>query len=162
MLISQYIFYFLEQPACEIFTKHHKRLSYSIQTDPIAIATLLNAEGIIDNATLNKIQTLEDMGTVFLLQEMEKAIYKSYLNLKKFAIILTKFKDTDLVGKSILKAYGNYIFHHSKCKLLLIQEKRPLLMITMKLQKPMTIYKLLFQEIMSLSLRKCVLTGQQQ
>lgn len=115
MPISQCIFHFLEQPACEIFTKHHKRLSLSIQTDPIAIATLLNAEGVIDNATLNKIQTLEDMGTVVLLQEMEKAIYKSYLNLKKFAIILTKFKDTDLVGKSILKAYGNYIFHHSKC-----------------------------------------------
>ena len=85
---------------------------------------------------------------------MEKAIYKSYLNLKKFAIILTKFKDTDLVGKSILKAYGNYIFHHSKCKLLLIQEKRPLLMITMKLTKLVTIYKLLFQGIMSLSLGK--------
>ena len=100
---------FLEQPACDIFTKHHKRLSLSIQTDPIVIATLLNAEGVIDNATLKKIRTLEDMRTIVLLQEMEKAVYKSYLNLKKFAIILTKFTSTYSVGESILKAYGNYI-----------------------------------------------------
>ena len=100
---------FLEQPACDIFTKHRPRLSLCVKTDPIAIATLLNAEGVIDNATLNKIRTLEDMRIIVLLQEMEKAVYKSYLNLKKFAIILTKFKNTYLVGESILKAYGNYI-----------------------------------------------------
>ena len=124
MLVLQCIFHFLEQPACEIFAMHHNRLSLSIQTDPIVIATLLNAEGVIDNATLNKIQILEDTGTAVLLEKMEKAVYKNYLNLKKFAIILAKFKNTGLVGESILRAYGNYSFHHSQCKLLPIQKQR--------------------------------------
>ena len=105
----QCIIHFLEQSACEIFTKHHKRLSLSIQTDPVVIAIILNAEGIIDNATLNIIQISENKGIRFLLYAMKKAVYKRNLNLKKIAIILKKFKNTVLVGKSILKAYGNYI-----------------------------------------------------
>lgn len=76
---------------------------------PVKVAQLLFSERCISEATLDKIETLEDSldgKKTTLLSAIQTSVSSNHKMLKTLACSLSKFKDTKLLSEKITSEYG--------------------------------------------------------
>ena len=103
----------IERPqilALSIFDEQHSLLSESL-SDPVRVARLLNAEGVISTQVVNSVEaasrsTLNQRK--ILLSALREAIQANHTFLQSFAIVLLKVTGNVQLGQGIFDNYGEY------------------------------------------------------
>ena len=81
---------------------------------PVEMSQLLYSEGCIAEMALNKIESLEGSPQdrkANLMTAIHEGISLDHKKLKMLATVLSKFKETRLIGKDLLSEYSEYFFN---------------------------------------------------
>ena len=87
--------------------------------NPVRVAQLLYSERCINEKTLDKMETLEDVldeKKTTLLTALYTAISSDHKMLKALATVLSQFEETKLLSERIISEYGK-----KSCALLVVQ-----------------------------------------
>ena len=88
---------------------------FQVMKNPILVAHQLFAENVLNEAVISEIDqclSLSDQ-KCFLLGSIFESLRRDHRNLKVFASILLCYRDTVIIGKSLLNQYSEYCYTHA-------------------------------------------------
>ena len=107
ILASYYLislFTFLEFKACKVFDDYYLPLFETID-DPVKLASILGASGIIEHELVTKIEKTDEERTCTLLAVVQQSICRNNASFRHFAEDLKKLPATAAIGHEILTTY---------------------------------------------------------
>ena len=105
---------YLTTEATGVFQCYADTLSQSL-INPVKVSQLLFSERCINEAVLDKMETLEgsfDEKKTTLLSAIHTSVSLDHKKLKVLATVLSKFEETKLLSKRIISEYGIFFTHH--------------------------------------------------
>ena len=100
--------------ASTILLRHTDTLSQCL-INPVRLAQLLFSERCINEATLDKMETIEDVldeKKTTLLSAIHTAVSSDHKKLKVLATVLSTFEETKDFSERIISEYGKNINHY--------------------------------------------------
>ena len=105
---------YLNTEATSIFQCHANTLSQSL-INPVKVSQLLFSKRCINEAALDKIETLEgslDEKKTSLLSAIHTSVSLDHKRLKVLATVLSNFEETKMLAERIICEYGIIFTHH--------------------------------------------------